>query len=71
MLHISNYPILTYIKYLKYNISLMRKTKEADDAEYDRTRAQSLMPDYTKSFQIGATKKFVNISLPDVELKGK
>lgn len=50
----------------------MKRNKETDDADFDRVRAQSMMPDMAKSFQIGSSsKKFVNITLPDVELKGK
>ena len=50
----------------------MKRNKEADDADFDRMRTQSLMPDMAKSFQVGSnSKKFVNITLPDIELKGK
>lgn len=36
-----------------------------------KERAQTMMPDYAKSFVIGGQKKFVNITLGDVEIKGK
>lgn len=29
-------------------------------------RAQSMMPDYSKSFAVGGSKKFVNITLPGI-----
>lgn len=42
----------------------MRKNRETEDLEDPKERAQSMMPDYSKSFAVGGGKKFVNITIP-------
>lgn len=42
----------------------MRKNKETEDMEEHKERAQSMMPDYSKSFAVGGGKKFVSITIP-------
>lgn len=44
----------------------MKKNRESEDMDNRHERAQTMMPDYSKSFAVGGSKKFVNISMPGI-----